>query len=109
MAQPAFLRPSFAPPHQWTPRPSAPINSYNGLPGFNPVPAPIGVVERMGLAAVKGQETVVAGGRVSGQFPGQADVSDQFISDWMKRVEISYMRHQLHRSELMQNNFKVCE
>ena len=108
--RPVALRP-------WTPRSSTPLDLSQGLPGFRPAPAPVGLEEKMGLSEVKSQQDATggdSGGSVIGEQNGSVwnrpstEVSDPFITDWLKRVEISYLKHQREKSTLEQRSMKVC-
>lgn len=88
------------------------ISSFDpktGLPGFQPAPAPVGIEERMGLTEVKGQKREETFFREGRHWIGHGanDVSDVFISNWLKRVEGSYLSHQQRRSEMEQHTLKV--
>ena len=78
------------------------------MPGFRPAPAPVGIEEKLGLVGARGERKGEGAGendRLSGR--DQVEVSDPFISDWLKRVESSYLRHQQHKNELKQHSMKV--
>lgn len=104
--------PRFVAPHRWTKEFQLPNDlSQQGLPGFKPAPAPVGIEEKMGLIKdhqkVEGQESGSDGGLI-GHRQSETDVSDPFITNWLKRVEGSYVRHQQHQFELKQHSMKVC-
>ena len=71
----------------------------------------------MGLSEDKGQQDNTggdSGGNVVGEQNSSVwnrpstEVSDTFITDWLKRVEISYLKHQREKSTLEQSSMKVC-
>ena len=108
MGPPFGHGPYFVTPHQST-KPFQPPFDLNqqGLPGFKPAPAPVGIEEKMGLAEVKGQRSVSDSGLIR-HMTTETTVSDPFIMNWLKSVKGSYLRHQQHQFELKQHSMKVC-
>lgn len=77
------------------------------LPGFEPAPSPVGIDEKLGLAEeiVKKEQSKGESGNYSRLREG--DPADCFVSDWLKKVEGSYWRHQQHLEVVKQGNIKV--
>ena len=113
MPPPTGHGPRFIAPHQQMGQfPSSFDISQQVLPGFKPAPAPVGIEEKLGLSKVKGQQKVKgqlgeSGSRLAHHLPSGSDVSDPFISNWLKRVEGSYLGHQQQKELLKRHSMKV--
>ena len=77
------------------------------LPGFKPAPSPVGIEEKLGLKRKGRKGDDSEGGVEMIRLLSGEDSSDCFISEWLKSVEGSYLRHQQHREEVKQSNIKV--
>ena len=66
----------------------------------------MGIEEKLGLKKEinKGEGE---GGREIRRLSSEEDASDRFISEWLKQVKGSYLRHQQHKTEVKQSSIKV--
>ena len=76
------------------------------MPGFKPAPSPVGIEEKLGLRK-EPSKVEDEGNREIKRLSSEGDASDRFISEWLERVEGSYLRHQQHKEEMKQNSIKV--
>lgn len=101
----SFIPPRFVPPSiQQTQKYHR--SAVGEVPGFKPAPKPVGIEETLGLKMEKNKAEGESSEEM-GRLSFEEDYSDRFISDWLKRVEGSYLRHQQHREEVKRNSIKV--
>ena len=105
--------PRFVPPYiQQTQKfHRTPFDPSGPFPGFKPAPNPVGIEEKLGLSedGMKKEQNEGDGesdNKMNKQLLG-GDPSDCFISEWMKKVEGSYLRHHQLKEEVKQNSIKV--